>query len=706
MKKLQNGKSVLYRYLTSYFIVILLCCSVIGLFLFNSSVSELRRTMNRETQNKLTLAAADLENQQSVMNGMALGVATTIFYKPFYRERNKYYETELLEDFAKYSGRSPLADDYFLLYHGDPWIFTGTAKNTFAVYADSVLGLTDSAALYDRLNAADTFAVILPEDGESNWLIFVYPVNIAPGCSASLCFVTHISTIRNRIRDAAGSLSGTISIRCGSQVIEFPVGNSSDTAGKDEILTAVSPENMFTVSLTQSGSAYQDLDYFLRFNLILVILFALLFLGLSVFLAYSNYRPIRELASKYHIPESAAKENKDEIRRIDEMLGSALEKQRLSQTQLHEQYLQLKNQQLLLILSGGYGKNIRSRSALPDFPFPGPFYFAMAIRVQETPREGMEVLCGQLEELSGEGFTFYTVKLYQEEECYAVLASFDEDGRRDEAAELVSAVLDASEAKYTLGAGPAYQDINLMPASLFDALSSCEKTLPAEPAREALSGASDGKWYDDGPALRMIAAIKSGNAGEAEEQLEAFAQVMEQSAPSMLMRCCIFSDVLNSLIRASYEMRIPVSPEHISTLMNLKDLSSFREGVSSLITELCGQMQAETEHRSREKLQEILGYIEEHALEYDLSQEKVAEHFNITSNHLYHLIKDGTGMKYKDYITNLRIGSAKIFLTEKKLSVTETCQRIGYTNIPHFIKTFKRITGYTPTAYRDSQNTK
>ena len=33
-------------------------------------------------------------------------------------------------------------------------------------------------------------------------------------------------------------------------------------------------------------------------------------------------------------------------------------------------------------------------------------------------------------------------------------------------------------------------------------------------------------------------------------------------------------------------------------------------------------------------------------------------------------------------------------------SVTEICALAGYSNLPHFVRTFKQVTGYTPTAYR------
>ena len=94
-------------------------------------------------------------------------------------------------------------------------------------------------------------------------------------------------------------------------------------------------------------------------------------------------------------------------------------------------------------------------------------------------------------------------------------------------------------------------------------------------------------------------------------------------------------------------------------------------------------------------------YIRENCTKYDLSLDLVAKEFNITSTYLCRLLKQQTGVSYKEYLTGLRIEVARKLLQNRNVSVTDVCVRTGYTNVSHFIKVFQKYTGVTPAKYRD-----
>lgn len=94
-------------------------------------------------------------------------------------------------------------------------------------------------------------------------------------------------------------------------------------------------------------------------------------------------------------------------------------------------------------------------------------------------------------------------------------------------------------------------------------------------------------------------------------------------------------------------------------------------------------------------------YIDENYTRYDLSLDMVAGELHITSPYLSRLIKQQIGMNYKEYLTRLRMTEAKKLLQDKNASIAEVCQRTGYSNVSHFIKTFQKYEGTTPAKYRD-----
>lgn len=96
-------------------------------------------------------------------------------------------------------------------------------------------------------------------------------------------------------------------------------------------------------------------------------------------------------------------------------------------------------------------------------------------------------------------------------------------------------------------------------------------------------------------------------------------------------------------------------------------------------------------------------YIRENSTNYDLSLDFIAQKFQITSSYLCRIIKQETGMSYKEYLTGLRMEAAKTMLRDPAVSVLDVCQRTGYNNVSHFIKVFQKHTGMTPAKYRDEQ---
>ena len=53
-----------------------------------------------------------------------------------------------------------------------------------------------------------------------------------------------------------------------------------------------------------------------------------------------------------------------------------------------------------------------------------------------------------------------------------------------------------------------------------------------------------------------------------------------------------------------------------------------------------------------------------------------------------------------EYYLALKIEKAKQLLRENELSVKEIAERLAFNEPNYFTKTFKRITGMTPTAYK------
>lgn len=92
-------------------------------------------------------------------------------------------------------------------------------------------------------------------------------------------------------------------------------------------------------------------------------------------------------------------------------------------------------------------------------------------------------------------------------------------------------------------------------------------------------------------------------------------------------------------------------------------------------------------------------FIEEHKTE-EISLRDVAKVVNVSTFYFCKLFKKATGMTFTEYLSQVRISKAKNLLLNPNLRVSEIAYDIGYQSLTHFNRTFHRITGQSPTAYR------
>ena len=85
----------------------------------------------------------------------------------------------------------------------------------------------------------------------------------------------------------------------------------------------------------------------------------------------------------------------------------------------------------------------------------------------------------------------------------------------------------------------------------------------------------------------------------------------------------------------------------------------------------------------------------------NISVQSIANKFLVNPNYISQLFKKEKGETFTEYLTGLRVKCACNMLKAAHIPVYEIAERAGYNDYFHFAKVFKRITGKTPTAYRE-----
>lgn len=93
-------------------------------------------------------------------------------------------------------------------------------------------------------------------------------------------------------------------------------------------------------------------------------------------------------------------------------------------------------------------------------------------------------------------------------------------------------------------------------------------------------------------------------------------------------------------------------------------------------------------------------YIMQHQSE-DLSLEQVAKAANTSTFYFCKIFKKYIGINFTEYVCRIRIERAKYLLLNPNIRISEIAFEVGFQSLTHFNRVFKRITGFSPSEYRN-----
>jgi len=92
-------------------------------------------------------------------------------------------------------------------------------------------------------------------------------------------------------------------------------------------------------------------------------------------------------------------------------------------------------------------------------------------------------------------------------------------------------------------------------------------------------------------------------------------------------------------------------------------------------------------------------YIQQNYMKY-ITLKEVSRLVGFNDSYFSFLFKKQCGKSFSEYLSEVRMNKAKELLKETNLIIAEICQRVGYSDLKHFTKNFKKLTGLTPNEYR------
>lgn len=88
-----------------------------------------------------------------------------------------------------------------------------------------------------------------------------------------------------------------------------------------------------------------------------------------------------------------------------------------------------------------------------------------------------------------------------------------------------------------------------------------------------------------------------------------------------------------------------------------------------------------------------------------LRTEDLCRRFHLSRSYLHRIFKQDTGVAINEFMVAYRVNKAKELLQGTELPITEIAVSVGFQDISHFCRTFKRLAGMTPSRYRLTKET-
>ena len=179
--------------------------------------------------------------------------------------------------------------------------------------------------------------------------------------------------------------------------------------------------------------------------------------------------------------------------------------------------------------------------------------------------------------------------------------------------------------------------------------------------------------------------------------------------PNRLRNQKNLSFVLNTLLRKAAE-RAKVHPLYIDGISakwavrieNALTLAGLEPMQHEMIVDYCALVRKHSLARYSPNVRAAINYMHFHMSSPDLSLGEIAKNVGANASYLSHQFNQEVGMSVPEYIARLRVREAQNLLTGRaELQVGQIAAAVGFQDVNYFSRTFKRITGCTPTRYRE-----
>lgn len=167
-----------------------------------------------------------------------------------------------------------------------------------------------------------------------------------------------------------------------------------------------------------------------------------------------------------------------------------------------------------------------------------------------------------------------------------------------------------------------------------------------------------------------------------------------------------YNEILKTISKKYHEKKLDFNNigKNLSYITDKKaDINTFSE-LYQYLKDIQVLMYESVDGKESDVTQKIKDYIAEFYMN-DISITRIADQFDLTPNYLSTLFHRKEGLKFVDYLTDIRMANAKRLLIQNPTaSIGDIALMVGYNSQRHFSTLFQNATGVIPSIYRKGKN--
>jgi two-component system response regulator YesN len=215
--------------------------------------------------------------------------------------------------------------------------------------------------------------------------------------------------------------------------------------------------------------------------------------------------------------------------------------------------------------------------------------------------------------------------------------------------------------------------------------------------------------YDYEHNEKLISALKADDEGKVAEAVESlFASLLSTRHDGLkygrnqcMQLVLAVGQLLMELGAGDPELEAK-EVELTEALYQKETLQDIRRLMESYLTSVGHRIREKRTGKMANVVERVRAYIEQNYASSGLTVGDIGKAVYLSSTYVSLLFKQETGQTVGEYLTQVRVDKAKELLRDPQYKFYDICSAIGYTDPSYFTKLFKKATGATPSAYRDS----